>query len=141
MAERELTVEQADALIRSPRFAVLMALAGVTGVVVSLAAWCFLEGTAQAQHLLFRDLPDDLGYDDGPPWWYLTVVLALGGVVVGLAIERLPGHGGHVPVHGFAAGGGPPEGLALLGVVLAGGDDRLRPRARPGGPADRARRR
>jgi H+/Cl- antiporter ClcA len=119
-ADAELTVEQADALIVSRRFVALMLLAAFVGVVVSLAAWCFLEGTVQMQHLLFDHLPSSLGYDDGPPLWYLLVVLGIAGVVVGLTIVRLPGRGGHVPVHGLAAGGAPAQGLDLVGVVLAG---------------------
>src|SRR5262249_40859778 len=47
--DAELTVEQADALILSRGFAALMLLAAFAGVVVSLAAWCFLEGTVQLQ--------------------------------------------------------------------------------------------
>src|ERR1700750_1244155 len=119
-ADAELTVEQADALILSRRFAALMLLAAFVGVVVSLAAWCFLEGTVQMQHLLFDHLPGSLGYDDGPPLWYLMAVLGLAGLIVGLTIARLPGRGGHVPVHGLGAGGAPAQGLDLVGVVLAG---------------------
>jgi H+/Cl- antiporter ClcA len=119
-AEPELTVEQADALILSRGFVALMLLAAFAGVVVSLGAWCFLEGTVQMQHLLFEHLPDSLGYDNGPPLWYLLVVLGLGGMAAGLAIARLPGGGGHVPVHGLGASGAPPQGLDLLGVLLAG---------------------
>src|ERR1700750_2542705 len=120
-ADAELTVEQADAMILSRRFAALMLLAAFVGVVVSLAAWCFPEGTVQMQHLLFDHLPSSLGYDAGPPLWYLLVVLGVAGVIVGLTIARLPGRGGHVPVHGLGAGGAPAQGLDLVGVVLGGG--------------------
>src|ERR1700750_3495868 len=120
-ADAELTVEQADAMILSRRFAALMLLAAFVGVVVSLAAWCFLEGTVQMQHLLFDHLPSSLGYDDGPPLWYLLAVLGLGGLIVGLTVARFPGRGGHVPVPGLSAGGSPAEGLDLLGAVLGGG--------------------
>src|SRR4051812_14327779 len=119
-ANAELTVEQADALMVSRRFVALMLLAAFVGVIVSLAAWCFLEGTAQMQHVLFDHLPSSLGYDDGPPLWYLVVVLALAGLIVGLTIARLPGRGGHVPAHGLNASAAPPQGLGLLGVLLAG---------------------
>jgi H+/Cl- antiporter ClcA len=109
----ELTLEQAEALILSRRFVALMLLAAFAGLVVSFAAWCFLEGTFRAQRLLFEHV-------DGPPLWYLVLVLAAGGLVVGWAIDRLPGRGGHVPVHGLQAQGAPPEGLTLAGVVAAG---------------------
>jgi hypothetical protein len=42
-AGAELTREQADALVRSRGFTVLLAAAAVIGVLVSLVAWCFLE--------------------------------------------------------------------------------------------------
>jgi H+/Cl- antiporter ClcA len=119
-ANAELTVEQADALILSRGFVALMLLATFVGVIVSLAAWCFLEGTVQMQHLLFDHLPGSLGYDDGPPLWYLLAVLGLAGLIVGLTIARLPGRGGHVPVHGLSASGSPAQGLDLVGVLLAG---------------------
>jgi H+/Cl- antiporter ClcA len=111
--EDELTLEQAEALILSRRFVVLMLLAAFAGVVVSLAAWCFLEGTVRAQRLLFEHI-------HGPPLWYLVLVLAAGGLLAGWAIDRLPGRGGHAPVHGLQAQGAPPEGLSLAGVLAAG---------------------
>jgi H+/Cl- antiporter ClcA len=117
-APEEMTVEQADALVRSRQFIALLLLAAVVGLLVSLAAWCFLEGTFQLQHELFVRLPPDLGYDDGPPLWYLLAVLGIAGVIVAFAIVRLPGRGGHVPVHGFSAGG-PVTPIDLPGVLLA----------------------
>jgi H+/Cl- antiporter ClcA len=114
----QITVEQADELVRSRRFIGLLILAAVVGTLVSLAAWCFLEGTFQLQHELFVRLPQDLGYDDGPPLWYLLVVLGTAGVVVAIAITRLPGGGGHVPVHGFSASG-PAQPADLPGILLA----------------------
>ena len=116
----EPTKEEADALMRSRQFAGLLVLAAIVGVVVSVAAWCFLEGTFQLQRLLFDHLPDDLGYDE-PPGWYLVIVLALAGLIVGWAIDRFPGRGGHVPVHGLGSGGGAPGGRELIGVLIAGG--------------------
>src|SRR6478672_13198221 len=119
-APDEISVEQAEALIRSRQFVGLLLLAAVVGLLVSFAAWCFLEGTFQIQHELFTRLPGDLGYDNGPPLWYLLVVLGAAGLIVAFAIVRLPGRGGHVPVHGFAAGG-PATPADLPGVLLAAG--------------------
>ncbi len=45
----ELSAEQADATIRSKPFVGLLAVVAVIGVVVSIAAWLFLEGTYQIQ--------------------------------------------------------------------------------------------
>ena len=114
------TAEQVTQTLRSRRFVVLLVIVAVVGVVVSLAAWCFLEAIHQIQQELFTHLPNALGYTNGPPlWWYLPV-LAVGGLLCGLAIARLPGGGGHLPARGLAVGGGPPNPIDLPGVILAG---------------------
>src|ERR1700712_832714 len=79
----------------------LLALAAAVGVVVSLAAWGFLELLHQIQVGLFTDLPEELGYDGGAPVWFYFVVLGIAGLLVALAIVRLPGGGGHVPAAGL----------------------------------------
>jgi chloride channel protein, CIC family len=117
-AGSELTPDQAAALISSRRYMALLVLAAIVGLVVSLAAWCFLEGTFQLQQLLFDDIPDSLGYEADPPLWYLLVVLGAGGLIVAYAIARLPGRGGHIPVHGLQAGG-PAGPVELPGILLA----------------------
>ena len=116
----EPTAEQVTQTLRSRRFVVLLVIVAVVGVVVSLAAWSFLEAIHQIQQELFTHLPNALGYTNGPPlWWYLPV-LAVGGLLCGLAIVRLPGDGGHLPARGLAVGGGPPNPIDLPGVILAG---------------------
>jgi chloride channel protein, CIC family len=114
-----LTPEQADATIRSKRYVALLIVVAVIGVVVSLAAWCFLEGIYQIQQELYVHLPHAVGYSQGPPKWWPLPVLALGALICALAIVRLPGNGGHIPAEGLAMGGlaGPK---ILPGVVLAG---------------------
>ncbi|MFZ0043980.1 MAG: chloride channel protein [Solirubrobacteraceae bacterium] len=89
------------------------------GVLVSLAAWCFLEGVHQVQVGVFTDLPKDMGYHS-PPWWWLLIVLGFAGVVVALAITRLPGDGGHRPAEGLKVGGGLLQPSELPGIALAG---------------------
>jgi H+/Cl- antiporter ClcA len=116
----ELTAEQAAQTIGSRRFVVLLVIVAVVGVVVSLAAWCFLEAIYQIQRELFTHLPHALGYSNGPPLWWSLPVLAVGGLLVALAIDRLPGDGGHLPAKGLAVGGGPPNPIDLPGVILAG---------------------
>src|SRR2546423_15280069 len=91
------------ALFRSKRFAVLLALAAVVGLVVSFAAWGFLELVHQIQVGVFQGLPKDLGFSGTPRWWYLPV-LAFAGLVTAFAIARLPGRGGHVPADGVSSG-------------------------------------
>jgi H+/Cl- antiporter ClcA len=101
------------------QLAVLTVLAALVGVVVSLAAWCFLEGVHQVQVGVFTDLPKDMGYHS-PPWWWLLIVLGFAGVVVALAVTRLPGGGGHRPAEGLKVGGGLVTPSELPGIALAG---------------------
>jgi H+/Cl- antiporter ClcA len=114
------TPDEAAQAMRSRRFVALLAIVSVIGVVVSLAAWCFLEAIHQIQQELFTHLPHALGYAQGPPWWWPLPVLAIGGVLVALCIKRLPGDGGHLPAKGLAMTGGLPRNIDLPGVVLAG---------------------
>jgi H+/Cl- antiporter ClcA len=118
-AAGELSSEQADATIRSRRYVVLLVLVAILGVVVSLAAWCFLEAIHQLQNELYTHLPHALGYQNGPPKWWPLPVLAVGALIIALAITRLPGAGGHIPAEGLSTSGMPgPD--ALPGVLLAG---------------------
>jgi H+/Cl- antiporter ClcA len=120
MPEPTLTPEQLAATIRSRRFVVLLLVAAIAGIIVSLAAWCFLELINQIQRGVYVHLPSDLGYHHGPPLWWSLPVLVLAGLVVAFAIERLPGKGGHIPAYGLSSGGGPTLPNALPGVLLAG---------------------
>ena len=106
------------ALMRSPEYRVLLVLAALVGLVVSAAAWCFLEGVHELQVGVYEDLPEHLGYHAVPVWWPLPWV-ALAGLLTAFAILRLPGHGGHVPADGLKAGGPPIQPIDLPGVLLA----------------------
>jgi H+/Cl- antiporter ClcA len=97
----------------------LLILAAAVGVGVSLASWAFLELIHQLQVLLFTDIPQDLGYNSGPPSWFVIVVLGLAGLIVAFAVARLPGDGGHIPARGLAVGGDPVAPLELPGIILA----------------------
>jgi chloride channel protein, CIC family len=105
--------------MRSKRYVVLLVIVAVIGVVVSLAAWCFLEAIHQIQQELYTHLPHALGYSNGPPWWWSLPVCAIAGLLVALAIMRLPGQGGHLPARGLATGE-PAKPIDLPGVLLAG---------------------
>ena len=133
----ELTAEQADATIGSRAYVGLLVVVALIGVVVSIAAWCFLEAIFQIQQELYVHLPHAVGYQNGPPKWWSLPVLAVGALIVAVAITRLPGDGGHIPAKGLSAGG--PSGPDVVpGVAPRGpGDDRVRAGARAGGPADR----
>jgi H+/Cl- antiporter ClcA len=116
----ELTPQQAAATMTSKRFVVLLVVVAIVGVVVSLAAWCFLELIYQLQRELYTHLPNALGYKSGPPLWWSLPVLGIAGLLVALAITRLPGDGGHLPAKGLAVGGGPTRPVTVPGVVVAG---------------------
>src|SRR6201981_3870185 len=119
MPDPEVTPEQVEATIQSRRFIVLMLVAAIAGVVVSLAAWCLLELINQIQRGVYVHLPSDLGYHHGPPLWWSLPVLALAGLIIAFAIERLPGGGGHIPADGLSTAGGPPLAVDLPGVIIA----------------------
>ena len=106
--------------MRSKQFVVLLVVVAIIGVVVSLAAWCFLEGVAQLQKELYTHLPHALGYNNGPPVWWPLPLLGVAGVLVALAIKHLPGEGGHIAAKGLAAGS-PTRPIDLPGVILAAG--------------------
>ncbi len=115
----ELSAEQADATIRRKQFIGLLVVVAIIGLVVSIAAWLFLEGTYHIQQELYVHLPHTVGYQNGPPKWWSLPVLAVGALLVALAITRLPGNGGHIPAKGLSAGG--PSGPNVVpGVLLAG---------------------
>ena len=88
------------ALIRTREYRVLRVAAALLGIVVSMAAWAFLELVYVIQRGVYEHLPSALGFEE-VPWWCPIAPLLLAGAVTGFAIERLPGHGGHVPYAGM----------------------------------------
>jgi H+/Cl- antiporter ClcA len=115
----EITPEQAAATIASRRYVVLLVIVSIVGVVVSFATWGFLELIYQITQELYTHLPNALGYTHGPPVWWSLPILAIAGVIVALAISRLPGNGGHIPAMGLATGK-PTMPVELPGVLVAG---------------------
>jgi len=104
-------------LLRSRRYLRLLAVAAVLGPPVSAAAYGFLAVVTKLQEWIFTDLPEDLGFHGPPPWWPFPL-LALAGLLVGLAVGGLPGHGGESPADGFTARGA-PAAAELPGIVVA----------------------
>ena len=105
------------AMLRSRNYLRLLALAAIIGVPVSAAAYWYLYLVGYLQTEVFTHLPHGLGFSSEPVWWPLPV-LAVGGVLVALAITYLPGRGGPSPAHGFQMHG-PPTAAQLPGVILA----------------------
>ena len=105
------------ALLRSRGYVALLVLAAIIGVPVSAVAYGFLKLVDVLQKWIFTELPAELGFHGEPPWWPL-LPLAVAGVLAGLAIQYLPGTGGHSPADGFKAGGAPTP-AELPGVILA----------------------
>jgi H+/Cl- antiporter ClcA len=111
------TPAEAAALIRSRSYLGLLAIAAIIGAPISAVAYFFLELVSKLQHWTFRSLPHALGFAAEPAWWPLPL-LAVAGLLVGLAIRYLPGTGGHSPVDGLNTQGAPSPSQ-LPGIVLA----------------------
>jgi chloride channel protein, CIC family len=105
------------ALLRTRAYVRLLILAALIGLPVSALAYGFLEVVSELQDVFFDDLPGWLGFSSPPKWWPIPL-LAVSGLLTGLAIRDLPGRGGHSPVDGLQAGGALPPSH-LPGVVLA----------------------
>lgn len=110
-------VPDAGELLRSRRYIGLLVLAAALGVPVSAVSYAFLALVDHLQRWMFTDLPHVLGYSVVPWWWPLPLV-AVGGILVGLAVRYLPGGGGHSPADGFHAGGAPAP-AEIPGVIVA----------------------
>ncbi|MDI3406024.1 chloride channel protein [Streptomyces cavernicola] len=94
----------------------LLVLCALIGIPVALACFAFLTAQHALQNVVWETLPEALGFDRAPWWWPLPALL-LAGLILAPIVTRMPGRGGHVPVHGL---GGPPLGPAALpSVVLA----------------------
>jgi H+/Cl- antiporter ClcA len=112
--------EDPSSTLLSKQFLVLLVIAAIVGVLVSLAAWCFVELVYQIQRELYTHFPSALGYHNGPPLWWSLPILAIAGLITAFAIVRLPGEGGHVAAEGLKVGGGPTQPITLPGIILAG---------------------
>jgi H+/Cl- antiporter ClcA len=97
---------------------VLLVLGAVVGAPVAGVAYFFLQLVAKAQTAIFTDLPHHLGFHTAPLWWPLPW-LVLSGILVALAIDVLPGTGGHEPCEGLKTGGPPVEPIQLFGIAAA----------------------
>lgn len=114
-AERD-TGTEISAVLSSRGYRVLLLVSAVIGVPVALIAYGFLALVHWLEHVIWESWPESLGMSEAS-WWYAVLVLVVAGALVGLTISRLPGTGGHIPVHGL--GGPTPSIPELPAVVLA----------------------
>lgn len=105
------------ALIRSPSYLGLLAVAALIGAPVSAVAFGFLKLVGLLQGWFFGSVPREIGFHEVPVWWPLPM-LAVAGLLVSATIKYLPGTAGHSPADGFQAGG-VPEVIDLPGVFVA----------------------
>jgi hypothetical protein len=122
------------ALLRSRSYLQLLVIAAVLGVPVSAAAYGFLALVNGHQQEIFTHLPHALGFSAEPVWWPLPV-LAVGGVLTGLAIQYLPGNGGASPADGFLGDAGYAPAVLRWHCGDAAGNRRGRGGLRRGGKA------
>jgi H+/Cl- antiporter ClcA len=104
-------------ILRSRPYIVVLVLAAITGAPVAVVAYFFLKLIDKVQTEIYTDLPKAVGFHAEPVWWPLPC-LAIGGLVVALAIIYLPGTGGHEPAEGFKSSGPVPP-VQLFGIVAA----------------------
>lgn len=107
---------QLVAVLTSRGYRGLLLVSALIGVPIALVAWGFLEVVHGLEILVWETVPEDLGMHTPSPW-YAVLVLAIAGLVVGVAVAKLPGTGGHIPVHGL--GGGTPLPVELPAIVIA----------------------
>ena len=105
------------AVMRSKAYLGVLVLAVVLGVPIAALAYGFLKLTALVQQWAFTDLPRALGQSEAPSWWPL-LPLAASGLLTGLSIRLLPGHGGESPAAGFSGPGITPRAM-LPGIFCA----------------------
>ena len=103
-------------VLRTRGYHVLLLAAALIGVPIAFIAFGFLATVTAMEKWVWQTLPTNLGWDQ-PKAWYAVLVLGLAGVLVGLVVAKLPGRGGHIPVHGM--GGGVTAPIDLTGVLLA----------------------
>jgi H+/Cl- antiporter ClcA len=104
------------AVLTSRGYRGLLLVAAIIGIPVALVAYGFLAAVHGLEHVLWESIPSSLGMSE-PAWWYGVIVLMIAGLLVGLAIKKLPGIGGHIPAHGL--GGGMPAVNELPGILIA----------------------
>lgn len=77
----------------TPRqLALLSVPALVIGIITALMLWALEAVAGVLEDLVWTTLPDTIGVD--PNGWWIVAVLTTTGLLVGLCLQLLPGHGG-----------------------------------------------
>jgi chloride channel protein, CIC family len=84
---------------------------------VSVACWGYLELVHYLQEGVYVDLPEQLDLAPVPDWWPFPWLL-IAGLLIAVAVTRLPGKGGHEPSEGLTASTATLP-VDLPGVLLA----------------------
>jgi H+/Cl- antiporter ClcA len=98
----------------NPRVGLLLASAILIGLLASVLGVAFVVTEHELTHILWDKLPEALGQESAPGW-LVYVLLLTGGALVYLA-RKLPGDGGHEPLHGMSLDITPKQ---ITSVVLA----------------------
>jgi H+/Cl- antiporter ClcA len=94
----------------------LVLLGAGVGIPAAFFAALFLAAVHGLEHVLWHDIPKDLGKASPP--WYLVIIFPLVGAAICLAARKLlPGDGGHDPLQGLNKT--PTPVSHVPGVVLA----------------------
>ena len=107
-----------------PAYLRLILIGAGIGIPAALMGVGFIAVVHELEHLLWEEIPNELGRDS-PPWYLILGLPVLGAGIVALARIRLPGDGGHRPVDGLSsepmpAKYGPGVALAALGSLPFG---------------------
>jgi H+/Cl- antiporter ClcA len=94
----------------------LVLLGAGIGIPAALFAALFLAAVHGLEHVLWHDIPTDIGSTS--PQWYLVITFPVVGAAICLAARKLlPGDGGHDPLQGLNKS--PTPVSHIPGVVLA----------------------
>jgi H+/Cl- antiporter ClcA len=78
----------------------IVLLGAAVGIPAALLAALFLAAVHDLQHVLWHDIPKDLG-QSSPPWYLVITFPIVGAALVLAARKLLPGDGGHAPLQGL----------------------------------------
>jgi len=102
--------------LRTRTYLRLLLLASVVAAGMAVATIAFLLAYSGLKDVLWEELPEALDLD--PHSWYTLVVTSLGGLVVGVLLVIVPGHGGPSPAQGHGIGMEQLPPVHAAGMVL-----------------------